>query len=119
MVARRADEARPAGAGGLIDSERTTVILTLSGPPVALAFDPVRPFIYVGVGGSEAVKPSVMVFDRVTLELLGHMSAEAADLSCEAGCAEAEIAVSAEPAVYLAGFLNSPLRSFRFAIPSE
>ncbi|HEX6643168.1 MAG TPA: hypothetical protein VF037_00730 [Gemmatimonadales bacterium] len=91
--------------------------LTLSGPPVALAFDPVRPFIYVGVGGSEAVKPSVMVFDRVTLELLGHMSAEAADLSCEAGCAEAEIAVSAEPAVYLAGFLNSPLRSFRFSLP--
>jgi len=94
--------------------------LTLPGSPVAIAFDPVRPLIYVGIGGSQdAVKPSLMVFDRASLELLGVMSAEASELSCELGCAEADIAVSAEPAVYLAGFLNSPLRAFRFTIPAD
>jgi hypothetical protein len=96
---------------------------TLPAQPIALAFDPVRPLLYVGLGGTygglAAVKPSLMVFDRETFSLLGHLSAAAAELSCEAGCVEAEIAVSAEPAVYLAGFLNSPLRTFRYSIPEE
>lgn len=96
---------------------------TLPRQPVALSFDAVRPLLYVGLGGTygnpATLKPSVMVFDRATFLPIGHMSAAAADLSCESGCVEAEIVVSAEPAVYLAGFLNSPLRTFRFSIPGE
>jgi hypothetical protein len=106
-----------ASDGELIDEQ------TLPGQPIAIAFDPVRPLLYVGTGGvygeSGTSKPSLLVFDRATFALLGHMSSAAAELSCEFGCVEAEIAVSAEPAVYLAGFLNSPLRAFRFSIPME
>jgi hypothetical protein len=106
-----------ASDGELLDEQ------TLPAQPVALAFDPVRPLLYVGLGGTygslAAVKPSLMVFDRETFSPLGHLSADAAELSCEAGCVESEIAVSAEPAVYLAGFLNSPVRTFRFSIPEE
>lgn len=106
-----------ASDGELLDEQ------TLPAEPVALAFDPARDLIYVGLGGThgalDAVKPSLMVFDRNSFSLLGHMTADASGLACEAGCAEAEIAVSAEPAVYLAGFLNSPLRAFRFSIPQE
>lgn len=106
-----------ASDGELLDEQ------TVPGQPVALAFDPVRPLLYVGIGGvygeGSTSKPGLLVFDRTTYALLGHMSSAAAELSCEWGCVEAEIAVSAEPAVYLAGFLNSPLRAFRFSIPVD
>jgi hypothetical protein len=96
---------------------------TLPAQPVALGFDPVRPLLYVGIGGTygalNPVKPGLIVLDRNSFSVLGHITSDAADISCEAGCSEAEIAVSAEPAVYLAGFLNSPVRAFRFSIPEE
>lgn len=95
----------------------------LPSQPVAVGFDPVRPLFYVGTGGvygpSGTAKPTLMIFDRETFSLLGRASSVAAELSCELGCVEAEIAVSAEPAVYLASFINSQVRIFRFSIPEE
>ena len=106
-----------ASDGELLDEQ------TLPAQPVALGFDPVRPLLYVGIGGTYgalgSVKPGLIVLDRNSFSVLAHITSDAAEISCEAGCSEAEIAVSPEPAVYLAGFLNSPVRTFRFTIPEE
>jgi len=93
----------------------------LPGYPFALAFDPERPLLYVGVNGlsDDFGVPTLLVLDRETLETVGTLSAEGSGLACIDDCYKAVIAVSAEPAVYIAASWNFPLLSFRFALPPD
>ena len=108
----------------LVDATSGTVLRdTLLGEPVfALAFDPVRPLLYVGLSRADSASgphhPGIAVLDVDTFEPLGLLAPPRSVPSCEWGCYKGVIAISAEPAMYTAWSFSAPLtRVDRYTLP--
>lgn len=90
----------------------------LNREPFAVAIDPVRPLLYVGVGNPDGL-PSVRVYERPSLRLIGEMKAPATEPPCYIGsCYKGVIALSSQNALHVLWSFDGPTRAYRFTLPS-
>lgn len=87
-------------------------------PVFAVAVDPQRPFVYVGVAtGSN--HPAVVVLDRATLVPVGEMVTLGSHPPCaNQGCRNGLLLVAGDRLFAATPSLNAPMRAYRFLLPA-
>lgn len=110
----------PQGAGRilLLNAATGAVIhdTTVDRRVFAVAIDPVRPLLYVGLISADD-RPVVLVLDRNSFKTLGEMAAPTTAPSCFLGCYKGVIALSNAPALYVFWGFNGESRAYRFTMP--
>jgi len=97
----------------LVRAETGTVLrdTVIAEPVFAVAFDPVRPLLYVGLSAADSAQgpehPAVLVLDLTTFDVLGRLAPPRSTPDCWGGCYKGVIAISAEPALYTAWSFDS------------
>lgn len=108
----------------LVDAASGTVLrdTLLDAPVFALAFDPARPLLYVGLSRADSAfgphHPAIAVLDVDTFELLGLLAPPRTVPNCGWGCYKGVIAISAEPALYTAWSFSARMTQVdRYTLP--
>ena len=111
----------PEGAGRILLLNATTGAVihdtTVDRRVFAVAIDPVRPLLYVGLIAADD-RPVVLVLDRNSFKTLGEMAVPATAPSCFLGCYKGVIALSNAPALYVFWGFNGASRAYRFTMPA-
>lgn len=110
----------PSGTVVLVDVASGTVggLVTTDRPVFAVALDPIRSLVYVGVAALSD-HPTVLVYDRATLMLLGEMTSHGSQPTCGVPGCRGSIIVPAQGSLFVVtASLNTPTRAYRFLLPA-
>lgn len=137
-VAFSPDGARFAMAGGSIDKPedpgRVLLVDAASGnvqrnvlldrSVFAVAIDPVRSVVYVGVNppiaGQAEARPAIVVLDQATFAVVGEMAVPPSTMGCQLGsCYKGVLNLGSDGALYMFWSYNGPARVYKFALPAN